>query len=300
MEFSDEIPEAEDLTRATEELGEPDALFQINPARHRTKLIIAISLLGFGLIANYAWWMHGPGKFGHIEVKLLFLPIIIGCGLLIHMWRNRGLTVLVYPTGVLRLRRGEVESYPWDEIFEVYLKGDPAGEFDIRWQDDDRPSRASIPLMAPTFQVWGTWLHIKASDDREAKFSSALADFPDLAATIQQGTFPYLWERAMSLLHQGQSVTFGPITVNTQGIRKGRQFLAWEKIKELSISQKHLAIKRQGGWLPWLTIDLSSVPNPHVLFALFELWRTEPSPEETQDDDQSDGDPHPLQPSVDR
>src|SRR5438046_2702579 len=109
----------DDLNRATRELGDPDALFQVSTARRRAKLFTAVGLLLFGVAANYAWWVHGPGQRGFVEAKLLAAPVLIGAGLLVHMWRNRGLSVLVYPTGVLRLRHGEVESFPWAEVTEV-------------------------------------------------------------------------------------------------------------------------------------------------------------------------------------
>jgi len=34
------------------------------------------------------------------------------------------------------------------------------------------------------------------------------------------------------------------------------------------IAQGKLSVKRTSKWLPWALVDVGSVPNPHVLFAL--------------------------------
>jgi hypothetical protein len=280
------VPDADDdLTRATHELGDPDALFQVSAARHRLKLFTAVGLLVFGLVANYLWWVHGPGRKGFFEVKLLIVPVVIGAGLLVHMWRNRGLSVLVYPTGVLRLRRGEVESFPWADVAEVRVKGDAADHPQVRWAADGHVTAGWVPMAAPTFQVWGTWLQVKRTDDADAKFSSALADFPDLAERVQRGTFALLWPKALAELSAGRPVAFGDLTAEPGGLRKGKHFLAWADVKEMAVSQKHLSIKRKGGWLPWQTLDLASVANPHVLFAVYAVMQGGPPPEDADEEE---------------
>jgi hypothetical protein len=282
----------EDLTRATHELGDPEALFQVSAARHRAKLFTAVGLLLFGVAANYGWWVHGPGRKGFVEAKLLIAPAVIGAGLLIHMWRNRGLSVLVYPTGVLRLRRGEVESFPWAEVAEVRVKGDAADAPQVRLGDDGRVTACWIPMAAPTFQVWGAWLQVKRADDAEAKFSSALADYPDLAERVQKGTFAVLWPAALADLSAGRPVAFGELSAEPGGLRKGKHFLPWAEVKELTVSQKHLSVKRKGKWLPWQTLDLAAVANPHVLYAAYAVMRDTPpagAAEEEAEEVEDDG-----------
>jgi hypothetical protein len=268
----------DDLLRATYELGEPEAAFQVSNARHRAKLFTAIGLVAFGSLANYFWWVHGPGR-GFFEAKLLVVPVVIGAGLLIHMWRNRGLSVLVYSTGVLRLRHGEVESYPWSEIEEIRLKGDAADQPQVVRGADGAITACWLPIAAPAFQVWNAWLQVKRTDDTEATFSSALADFPDLAERMQKGTFAVLWPKVLEELSVGRPVAFDDLIADPSGLRRGKQFLSWAEVKEVSVSQKHLSIKRKGGWLPWQTLDLSAVPNPHVLYAVYAVMAQTPSAE---------------------
>ena len=118
MDLSDD----DHLHRAVIELGEPEALFRISHGRFLAKLTLGVLLVVYGLVANYLWWVHGPATFGHLEVLFLILPPLSGVSLLLHMYRHRGLFVLIYPSGLLRLRRGEVDSFPWHEVESVRLR----------------------------------------------------------------------------------------------------------------------------------------------------------------------------------
>src|SRR5579885_381619 len=51
------------LERCQAELGDPDALFRIDPGRFWTKLSLGAGLLALGVVGNYLWWFHGPAKF---------------------------------------------------------------------------------------------------------------------------------------------------------------------------------------------------------------------------------------------
>src|SRR4051812_32249553 len=95
------------LERAVTELGEPEALFRVSRGRFLAKLTLGTLLIAFGAIANYLWWFRGPAQIDHVIFHLLYIVPLFGLFLLLHMYRNRGLFVLVYPTGLLRLRHGE-------------------------------------------------------------------------------------------------------------------------------------------------------------------------------------------------
>jgi len=41
-------------------------------------------------------------------------------------------------------------------------------------------------------------------------------------------------------------------------------------------------VKQGGKWLPWALIDVGSVPNPHLLFALADEARRMHSPSESE------------------
>ena len=78
------------------------------------------------------------------------------------------------------------------------------------------------------------------------------------------------WADAWSRFRAGKAVAFGDIEILPGGIRHAKKFLAWDRVKEVGISQGMLSIKRSGRWMPWIVRAISDIPNPHVLFAL--IW----------------------------
>jgi hypothetical protein len=263
-----DLPDDEHLMRSMTELGDPEALFRVSRGRFVAKLAVGILLLVYGVAANYFWWVHGPATFGHFEILLLIVLPLTGAGLLWHMYRQRGLFVLVYSTGLLRLRRGEVDSFPWREIDHVRLKVQRVGGVTIDRSRDGAPIASWLPADVPTFQLWNAGLSVAREDGIEAHFGPALSDYEQLAEEVQKRSFAFLWPLVWDRFLSGASVAFGDLELSRGGIRHMGKFLRWADVKELAIAQGKLSIKQGGKWLPWALIDIQSVPNPHVLFAL--------------------------------
>lgn len=268
-----DLPDDDHLHRAQVELGDPDAFFRVSPARLFAKLALGVALLVYGVGANYFWWVHGPATFGHFELLLLvFLPLS-GVSLLLHMYRNRGLYALIYPTGLLRLRRGEVDSFPWHEVERVQLKVQRANGAEFVFAESGEPLACWLPVDVPTFKLWDAGLTVVRGDGVEVHFGPALTDYEVLAAEVQKRTFAVLWPLARDRFFAGASADFGELEISLAGVRYGGKLLPWREVKELVVAQGKLSIKQSGKWLPWALVDVSGVPNPHVLFALVEEAR---------------------------
>jgi hypothetical protein len=269
MDLSDDDHLYDDhLTRSLTELGEPDALFRVSRGRLLAKLALGVLLLVYGVVANYLWFAHGPGTFGHFELILLLVVPLSGAALLWHMYRQRGLYVLVYPTGLLRLRRGEVDSFPWREVEHVRLKVQRAAGAEITRGFDGAPTACWLPAEVPTFQLWNAGLSVVRGDGVEAHFGPALTDYDRLAEEVQRRTFAVLWPAVWNRFTEGGAVAFGDLELSRVGLRHAGKFLTWPDVKEPTIAQGKVSIKQGGKWLPWALLDVQAVPNPHVLFAL--------------------------------
>ena len=201
--------------RAVTELGEPEALFRISRGRFLAKLTLGVLLLVYGVVANYLWWVHGPG---HLRpLRILFL--LSSCrspasSLLLHMYRNRGLFVLVYPTGLLRLRRGEVDSFPWHEVDHVRLKVQRADGAEFTRDPDGTPLACWLPADVPTFKLWNAGLTVAREDGVEAHFGPALTDYDLLAEEVQKRTFAALWPlRPRPVPRRRPASSFGDLEV---------------------------------------------------------------------------------------
>jgi len=262
-----DLPDDEHLMRSMTELGDPEAIFRVSRGRFFAKLALGLLLIVYGLVANYLWWAHGPATFGHFELLLLIVLPLMGPALLWHMYRQRGLFVLVYPTGLLRLRRGEVDSFPWREIDHIRIKVQRAGAI-ILERANGVPVACSIPVDVPTFQLWNAGLSVAREDGVEAHFGPALTDYERLVDQVQRRSFAFLWPMVWERFQSGATVAFGDLEASPGGIRYTGKFLRWGDLKELSVAQGKLSIKQDGKWLPWALIDVHSIPNPHVLFAL--------------------------------
>ncbi len=184
------------------------------------------------------------------------------------MYRQRGLFVLVYPTGLLRLRRGEVDSFPWREVDHVRLKVQRTAGATIIRGEDGAPVACWLPADVPTFQLWNAGLSVAREDGVEAHFGPALSDYDLLAEEVQKRSFVFLWPLVWERFLSGTPVAFGDLELSRLGLRHAGKFLRWADVKELSVAQGKLSIKQGGKWLPWALIDIHGLPNPHVLFAL--------------------------------
>lgn len=258
----------DDVALSVRELGEPDLMFRVSRARFFTKLALGIGLLGAGLIANYFWWFVGPAAHNHLILILLLGMPFTGGALLWHMYQQRGLVVLVYPNGLLRLRRGEVDSYPWAEIDYVRVKVQKASSAEIERDADGSPTACWLPADAPTFQLWKSGLCVARGDGVEARFSAALTDYARLSEEVQKRTFTALWPKAWERFLAGIPQAFGDLEVSLKGIRQGGKLIRWDDVKDLSIMQEKLRIKQGSKRFKSAFVDLYSITNPHLLFAL--------------------------------
>jgi hypothetical protein len=274
------------LERAVTELGEPEALFRISRGRFLAKLTLGVLLLIYGAVANYFWWFHprGPGTFNHLEFMFLVVPPLTGVSLLVHMYRNRGLFILVYPTGLLRLRRGEVDSFPWTEVECVRLKIQRADGPQLDLDGSGSIVACWLAVDVPALKLGDAGVTVARADGIEVHFGPALSEYAVLAEEVQKRTFVVLWPAVRDRFRAGERVDFGELEVGPVGLRLNGKLLPWRELKELAIAQGKLSIRQTGKWLPWALVDVGGVPNPHVFFALVDEARRPfiPAPKEPQ------------------
>lgn len=267
-DFEPPTPEAA-VAQATALLGEPEALFRASPRWLRAKFFASIGLIVYGLVANVLWFGFGPARPDHVILHLLFVPPVIGIVLLTHMWRHRGLRVLVYPEGLMRIQPHAPASFRFDDIRAVRCKLDIQGTPQIERDGSGQLRAVTLETSAPTFQVWNVWIEVHRRDGETARFNAALDDFPDLVHRILRGTFPHLWAQAQAALAAGDPVAFGEtLSVRGETIIDGKLKIQWSDIKVIKFSGKFLNVKRNGAWIAAIAREHSSIENLHVLLGL--------------------------------
>lgn len=267
--------ENDHLARSVLELGEPEALYRVQPRRFFAKLGLGLALLALGALGNYWWWVHGPATFGHLELLILVVLPLMGATLLWHMYRHRGLHVLFYPTGMLRLIRGEVDSFPWTDILMVHFKVQKAAEPQFSRRADGTLVACWLPVEIPIFKIWDSGLTVTRSDGVSVHLGPVLSDYDRLAKDLQRRTFATLWPAVLEHFRAGMPLLFDDVELSSAGITTEKKFLTWRQVGDVVISQGKLSIKQKGKWLPWRVKDLGMMPNPHVLLALITEGKRE-------------------------
>jgi hypothetical protein len=273
------------LELASDRLGPPDATHRVSPGRFAAKVAVGLGLVLYGVVANYLWWVPGPARFDHLALALLFAPPLSGVSLLWHVLRTRGLHVLVYPNGLLRVHAGEVESYPWADVDEVRVRADAA---EVRTETDDAGAVTAcwLAVEPPHFQIWKAGVTVRRADGAAVTLTPALEDYAGLAERIQRATFAELWPAAWAKYRAGGTVRFGDFAASWGGLAfRTQPPLPWAEFKTVAVSQKVLSVTRTAGWVPWAVLDLQEVPNPHVMLALVAEARRQAGAGAADEDD---------------
>lgn len=260
------------LDRVIEELGEPDAEYGVGPARFWAKLLLGVGLLvgGLALIGLvFGLGFGGAAAFFH---KFLILLPVSGALVLWNVYRSRGLYVLLYPTGLLKFHRGDVESFPWGEIETVRLKTDQ-GSVELVRDGTGALADCWIAVDAPLVQFWKAGVTVARADGSSAKLTPAVEHYADLVERVQRATLPDALAKATERYRAGEVVAFGPFTVNWGGLESAGKLLPWSDLAEIALAGKNLTVKRKGKWLAWATHELEQVPNPHAFLALVDRAR---------------------------
>ena len=272
-DLSDARPTADPAEVAIERLGEPDAVYAVSTGRFWAKFATGAALVVYGVAANIVAALFGFWNIDHISLLLVFAPMVTGFSLLRHLYATRGLRVLVYPTGFLRVHRDEATAFPWDDLAAVGLRAESAAP--VTLTQGSRVTDAWFALNSPVFRIGNAGVILIRYDGASASFSPALADYDELAERAQRATFRHLFPEVWSHLKSGGAVGLGGFTVDPEGIWVGNRNVPWANRPEVKVVGKRLNV---AGGRKKVSLDLEGVPNPHLLIGLIEAVRLEGLP----------------------
>jgi hypothetical protein len=258
------------LAESIGKLGAPTDVFRISHKQIARRTFSGILLIVGGAIANYLYWgvFNGPADF-HIVHFLLISPILTGIGFLYAAWRDRGLWVLAYPMGLLRWQRGEVVTFPWDEVAEIFF---------YRVVECERPRRSKgpdgrivtswLPIAKMGSRTLGAHLTLRRLDGVQSILPSSLTEFTRLCRLVQEESFRSLWPNASARFLAGDPVAFGEISLSLAGIHREGSFLPWHELDDALVLNGKLVIRSRVHRRPWLDLPLHNVMNPHLFVAM--------------------------------
>jgi hypothetical protein len=258
-----DITPHEDIPEEVTRLREPLAVFQGGRLVSALCWIIGALSVLLGL-AGLGWFgtmlMEGPapGANARGSGKLLFLGIVslsAGIGLIRKARSTRGLRVFVCTDGiVMYVQGGQTTVMRWEDI-NIVQRG-----LDVNNQ------RLVISTAA--------LLILKDRQGKDWVFNETISDLRQLREMIEEHTLKFMLSPALEALESGAVIGFGDISVGSEGIHCGRDTLPWDLLDRAEASKGRLILYSRNRKRPFGRVELTKVPNAHVLLALVERART--------------------------
>jgi hypothetical protein len=231
----------------TFQLGNPTAEYR---PKFTTRKAISIALLVVLALAC--------AVLGIISSKIgAFMIIVVGAVVLLvmtlgDMFLSRDKLVYVCPAGLLYQHNGKTDAIRWDQV-EAF------------WQRVVR--RYSYGIQTGTYHQYT----IRRYDGATFKFDDHLYNVGALGDTIARETTRLLWPRFIAAYQAGQTINFGQISLNLQGVSNGKELLPWQQVKEIKVKGGFVSIQKDDNhWLKWRTIQASKIPNVNVFLAMVD------------------------------
>jgi hypothetical protein len=110
---------------------------------------------------------------------------------------------------------------------------------------------------------------VKRKDGYQVVLTDRFANVGNLGDTISDQVTRTLLPQVIAAYSAGQTITFGPLSVNQQGlVNMLGHVLPWSEIKGIDIQRGYIAVSRAGKWLKWSNEPVRRIPNAFVFIAL--------------------------------
>lgn len=239
------------VQEATAGLGAHQGHYTSGTRRNTLLAFFGLLLLIGAAAAGYAFFTTDPkatDREGMIVVAVLFAAI--GVPFLGISLAQRGKIVEVYEHGLVRIRGKSVKVTRWDDIGAV-------------WQRITRNYYNGI--YTGTTYVYT----IQSKNGEKFKITNVYKDVESLGNIIQSEVTKRLLPSMVRAYQSGQTVSFGKLSLNPQGIIYKDRQLPWNEIKDLKIERGFISVKKEGGrWFNWASVSAASVPNLFVFLAM--------------------------------
>lgn len=228
------------------------------------------------------------GSFLVLGTGSFFLPLLIGLVLLgigllplVAHFLKRSWHVYLCNEGLISTRKGHTDVIRWDEVTIVQV--DPGVSYTLH-----------------------------RTDGKIIPFNDTLRDVKNLGEFIVKNTTRYLFPQVLTTYAAGSAVVFGQLSVNQQGLSKGKETLPWNQVKSIQTvvitrgrsRYPYLVIRQKGKPLrPWVEVPVAAMPNYLLFCELTEQILTTsqegtPSPTAPRPESDSTGGRAPLSSDV--
>lgn len=239
------------------QLGQqPNAEYGVTTGKKRViagifYFICGIVLGGIGLIGMSQQTDSSDTPIMIFLVVLGIAAIIAGIYTLLYGTIYKNWHVYVFEQGFLFKKGNEApQPFRWDQIEAV-------------WYHVTRHYRNGI-YTGTTHNY-----RVRRKDGYQIVLNDRFTNVEKLGDTISNQVTKILLPQVIAAYNAGQTITFGPLSVNRQGLTNVLgNLLPWPEIKDIEIQRGFVAVSRAGKWLKWSNQSVKDIPNVFVFIAL--------------------------------
>jgi len=235
---------------------QPDAVYRVTTGAKR--ITAGIVLLLFGvllLIASTSLFSESASSdntAGGLLTALCGVGLIVWalyCFLYATIYKSWG--VYVFEQGFLYKKGNQApQPFRWDQIEAV-------------WYQVTRHYTNGV-YTGTTHRY-----KVRRRDSYEIVLNDRIAKVGQLGETINNQVTKTLLPQVVAAYNAGQTITFGPLSVNRQGlVNIAGKLLPWSEITGIDIQRGYIAVRQAGKWLKWSNQPVASIPNAFVFIAL--------------------------------
>jgi len=199
---------------------------------------IGLTSLVSAVIAGFAGFLISM-PFGLMGFVLLGAPAL----------RLRKLAVALHDRGVVVCRGNARMAVAFDDVDEVWL--------DLN------------PITTPLGEI-ALIRHVRVvnQDRSQHKIPIQVEVGHEIARAILLHCSHPLGADAQRALRDGETLTFGRVRLDAQGLRVGRRHAAWTELSLVRCQPSRISFFRRQKVIPWRTVRLDRVPHPTVFVKL--------------------------------
>lgn len=198
----------------------------------------------------------------------------LACFMLCSWRRRRGLRIQVFESGFLHCCAGQSHAYRWDDVIRIWDSALPTAENNLL-----------VSYMPPIFsrrpvKVLHRYM-LEMSDGGRIRLHSTIRRVAELGDILQLRVFERLLPQALERLDKGESLEFGAVVTNQDGIHIGGDRLPWSEVDRVFVHGRFLAISRKDSWWRKSFLRVRRIPNVRLLLAVSRYRLTTPAQGET-------------------
>lgn len=173
-----------------------------------------------------------------------------------NLWRQVGVSVRIYSDRLVYMRKGEVVDYRWDDIRKFYCQ-----------RVDKYLSHFGLDRHYTESQNRYRFIH---ENGHQFEFAEQFSrnKLVLIADYVEKGLLERQFPRSRSRLQEGETLQFGPLGLEAQGIQYGRSLLPWDQVDFVGAEDGKVFVRKKDKTFNWCSVKVEKVPSCCLFLAL--------------------------------